>query len=63
MTTDRGDAGSTPVGTTGGAGGGTGGTDSPYEIGFATDDARGTDETGPQPLDPEHEDEQVRGDA
>jgi hypothetical protein len=55
MTTNSGDAGSAPVET--------GGTESPYEIGYATDDARGTDETGPKPLDPELEDEQVRGDA
>ncbi len=55
MTTNSGDAERTPVET--------GGTASPYEIGLATDDARGTDETGPKPLDTELEDEQVEGDA
>ena len=61
MTTDRGDAGSTPVEAGGGSSGG--GSQNPYEIGMATDDARGTDETAPKPLDTELEDEQVRGDS
>lgn len=55
MTTNSGDAGSKRVEADGG--------ESPYEIGLLSDDARGTDETGPKPLDPELEDEQVARDS
>lgn len=60
MTTDRGDAASTPVDS---RSGGRGSSENPYEIGMATDDARGTDETAPKPLDTELEDEQVERDS